>query len=53
MEFQLGLSTFQRGSVVVTAGGRVLIEGIDYSGELSIGKGSNFRCIASSFEHTH
>jgi cell surface protein SprA len=38
MEYPLEHSMCLRGSVVVTAGGRILVEGVDYSVNYQLGK---------------
>jgi cell surface protein SprA len=41
-----------RGSVVVTAGGRILVEGIDYSVNYQLGS-TNFRPCITGFKYTN
>jgi cell surface protein SprA len=44
-----GAFNVPRGSVVVTAGGRVLVEGVDYSVNYQLGEESNPRSVTTGF----
>jgi cell surface protein SprA len=47
----IGAFNVPRGSVVVTAGGRILVEGIDYSVNYQLGS-TNFRPCITGFKYT-
>ncbi len=49
----IGAFNVPRGSVKVTAGGRVLREGIDYTVNYAIGRGQDFRSCLTSFKRTY